>query len=381
MSKSAATHPWGAFRGPERRREKAAARRLLAVLAVGLAVVIPGPAAADTAFVLRSGEALLLSKNLDGPAGDGYVFVNKRNIAKEAFGGTGSPPLRWVSKHGSVTFNQFGREFPLGGINEAGLVVEALDGPAEYPGPDGRPGVTELQWVQYQLDNHRSVKEVLKSEARLRISRSLLDLHFLVADASGRTAVVELSGGRIVSYAGNDLPVSVLADDGYAESLKYLGKHQGFGGERAVPNGPAAGDRFVRAAAILDDFDGTFLSVLSDHAFTILKSVERADTQWSIVYNIPRRLILFKTKAHRRLKLVSLEALDLSCAAPSQMLSVETEAGWVLTANFEPYDPAKNRLLLETVFRKLGDLGGPAAAPAAELVRRMAAYPATCRCR
>lgn len=374
MSQSATTYRGDALSGPAR-------RGIAAALALVLAVAIPRPAAADTAFVLRSGEALLLSKNRDGPAGEGFIFVNKRDIVKEGFGAAGPQPLRWVSKYGSVTFNQFGREFPIGGLNEAGLVVEALDGPASYPGPDGRPGVGELQWVQYQLDNHRSVKEVLKSEARLRISRSLLDLHFLVADASGKTAVIEFAGGRMLSYAGNDLPVSVLADDGYAGSLAYLAKHRGFGGEMAVPNGPAAGDRFVRAAAILDDFDGTFLSVLSDHAFTILKSVERADTQWSVVYNIPRRLILFKTRAHRRLKLVGLEALDLSCSAPAQMLSVETEAGWVLTANFEPYDPAKNRLLLDTVFRKLGALGGPAAAPAAELVRRMAEYPATCRCR
>lgn len=374
MSQPATTHPGDAPLGPAR-------RLALAALAVMLAVAGPRPGAASTAFVLKSGEAVLLGKNLDGPVGDGYIFVNKRQVAKEAFGGTDSPPLRWVSKYGSVTLNQFGREFPLGGINEAGLVIEELDGPADYPRPDGRPGVNELQWVQYQLDNHRSVKDVLKSDGRLRISRVLLNLHFLVADASGKTAVVEFAGGRMVSYTGNDLPVSVLADNGYAESVRYLKMHRGFGGEREVSNGPGSGDRFVRAATILDDFDWIYRGVLSDHAFTVLRSLEQADTQWSVVYNIPRRLVLYKTRAHRRLKLVSLEALDLSCAGPALMLPVETEAGWVLTGNFEPYDSGKNRLLLETVFRKLTDLGKTAMVPAADVVRRMAEYPATCRCR
>src|SRR5512139_3570801 len=104
MSQPTTTHPASDRRSRALRRRKPAARRLLAVLAIGLAIVIsPRPAAADTAFVLKSGEALLLAKNHDGPAGDGYLFVNKRNVVKQAFGGTDSPPLRWVSKYGSVT--------------------------------------------------------------------------------------------------------------------------------------------------------------------------------------------------------------------------------------------------------------------------------------
>ena len=36
-------------------------------------------------------------------------------------------PASWVSKYGSVTFNQYGRELPTGGMNEAGLVVETIE--------------------------------------------------------------------------------------------------------------------------------------------------------------------------------------------------------------------------------------------------------------
>jgi len=354
---------------------------LVAALTALLTVMAPRPGAAGTAFVIKNSGSVLLAKNLDWPVGDGYVFVNKKQVAKEAFGGTGSAPLRWTSKYGSVTFNQFGREFPLGGINEQGLVIEELNGPAGYPSPDGRPSLNELQWIQYQLDNHRSVKEVLKSEARLRISRLLLDLHFLVADRSGKTAVIEFAGGRIVSYTGSDLAVRVLSDNSYAESVRYLNLHQGFGGERAVSNGPESIDRFVRTATLLQDFVWPVQGILSDHAFSVLRSVEQPDTQWNIVYNISRRVVFFKTRSHRRLKMIRLEAFDFSCAAPVLMLPVDTEAGWVVNGSFEPYEPQRNRDLLETVLKKLEGIGAGAEPLPADVIRKMSDYPGTCSCR
>ena len=46
----------------------------------------------------------------------------------------------WTAQYGSITFNQYGRELPTGGINEAGLVVESMAlSEARYPEPDHRP--------------------------------------------------------------------------------------------------------------------------------------------------------------------------------------------------------------------------------------------------
>ena len=62
--------------------------------------------------------------------------------------------------------------FPLGGMNEKGLVVEImwLDS-SEYPKPDGKPSVNELQWIQYQLDNFATVNDVLSAAAKIRVSK------------------------------------------------------------------------------------------------------------------------------------------------------------------------------------------------------------------
>jgi choloylglycine hydrolase len=361
---------------------KAKVRWISASLAF-LSLIIIGlkEAHACTAFVLRGRSVVLLAKNLDWPVGDGYLFVNKRGVDKKAFGRGPGAALRWTSRYGSVTFNQFGREFPLGGINEAGLAVEELNGPADYPPPDERPFLNELQWIQYHLDTCRSVKEVIKRNWALRISRALFKLHYLVADRKGNTAVIEFSGGKMVSYSGDALTVPVLANNDYPESLRYLGLHKGFGGDRAVSNGPESGERFVRAATILSDLRWLGQRAFVDDAFVTLKAVEQADTQWSIAYSIPGRRIFFKTREHRRYKIISLEALDFSCASPVLMLPVNTPEAGNLARNLIGYDGQKNRDLVISVFRQLRESGEIDEQPADDLAQGMASYPETCRCR
>ncbi len=339
------------------------------------------PTQACTAFVMRGGGTILLAKNLDWAIGDGFVFANKRGMSKEAFSAGTASPLRWTSKYGSVTFNQFGREFPLGGMNEAGLVIEELNA-GEGCRPSESPlTLNEFQWVQYHLDNHRSVKEVLKDDPRLRILPLLLRLHYLVLDRKGNAAVIECAGGKMTYYSGDDLPVPVLSNNSYEESLRTLRLHRGFGGNRVVSNGPESLERFVRAATLLEDYRLPAQRPLPDHAFTVLKSVEQNDTQWSIVYYLPRRLIFYKTRAHRRLKIISLDSLDFSCKSPGLMQPVDTEASRNLSRNFMAYDPEQNRSLLESVFGRLKDLGEIDEFLAADLIPKMADYPETCLCR
>jgi len=355
---------------------------LLIFLALGLITAWPAwPEGDGTAFVMRGGGAVLLAKNLDWPVGEGLVLVNKRDVVKEAFGGNRSAALRWTSKYGSVTFNQFGKEFPRGGINEAGLAIEELSTQAQYPPPDGRPSLNEFQWIQYHLDTCRSVKEVLKSASGLGISKHLFGLHYLIADRKGNAAVVEFNDGQMAAYSGDTLPVAVLSNNRYAESLRSLRLHQGFGGERMVSGGSESSERFVHAAMALREYRLLSQRPLLDHAFVVLKSVAQEDTQWSVVYNIPRRLVFFKTREHRRYKIIPLEGLDFSCRSPALMLPVTTESAGNLTRDLVPYSPQENRRLLESVFQALREKGELQDTRSGSLVEEMAAYPELCRCR
>src|SRR5690349_18507396 len=81
---------------------------------------------ACTTFCLRSTGRVFFGRNYDWNIGDGLIFVNKRGLAKTASGSESPNPARWISRYGSVTFNQYGRENPTGGMNEPGLVVEEL---------------------------------------------------------------------------------------------------------------------------------------------------------------------------------------------------------------------------------------------------------------
>jgi len=355
---------------------------LLAFLTLGL--ITPGPARperAGTAFVMRGQGSVLLAKNLDWPVGEGIVFVNKRDVVKEAFGGSRAAGLRWTSKYGSVTFNQFGKEFPLGGINEAGLAIEELSAQAEYPPLDNRACLNELQWIQYHLDTCRSTKEVLKSASGLRISKALFELHYLIADGKGNVAVIEFNDGQMAATTGDTLPVAVLSNSRYAESLRTLGLHQGFGGERIVSGGTGSSERFVRAAVALREYRMLGQRPLLDHAFVVLKSVAQEDTQWSVAYNIPRRLVFFKTREHRRYKIIPLEGLDFSCRSPALMMPVTTELAGNLTRNLIPYRQQENRRLLESVFQALREKGELRDVPPSLAIQKMAAYPELCRCR
>lgn len=131
----------------------------------------------------------------------------------------------------------------------------------------------------------------------------------------------------------------------------------------------------------MKDYDSLGQRPILDHAFAVLKSVEQEDTQWSIAYSIPRRLVFFKTKAHRRLKIINLASFNFSCASPSLMLPINTEAAGNLSRRFVPYDPQKNELLLDSVFRRLKELGELDAPPQDDMIRKMANYPDACRCR
>src|SRR4051812_41814110 len=161
--------------------------RILSFILCGLLVV---PAAFPcTTFVLQGDGRIYFGRNLDWFWENGLVFVNQRNVQKMSMVAPGSLAAKWTSKYGSVTFNQFGMELPLGGMNEAGLVIENmwLD-ETKYPAADARPGINLSQWIQYQLDNCRTVEEVLATDKQIRIEP-------LAGPAGGHLLVFEAAGG------------------------------------------------------------------------------------------------------------------------------------------------------------------------------------------
>ena len=92
---------------------------------------------ACTTFVIDKDGHIIFGRNYDWISGAGIVHTNQRGLFKTSMKSNDGGTISWISKFGSITFNQYGKEFPTGGMNEKGLVVELmwLDG-ARYSEKD-----------------------------------------------------------------------------------------------------------------------------------------------------------------------------------------------------------------------------------------------------
>lgn len=340
--------------------------------ALGISLALTGPVSACTTFCLRDGGRILFGKNYDWNVGDGLLVVNQRGLARTA-DIPDDKPARWVSRYGSVTFNQYGRDFPSGGMNEAGLVIELMwmEG-SRYPAPDQRPAVDVLQWIQYNLDSHATVAEVLAADPKIRVNGDV-PLHYLVADRKGQVATVEFLDGRLVAHTGESLPVAALANSTYKESERFRQAQE----SGAAPQGNNSLVRFARAAERVEAFDGRKGDAVA-YAFETLDQVAQGSyTQWSIVYEIDRARIHFRTRSHRPVRTLSLKGLDFACGKPTRVLSLDAQVQGDVARHLVPYTRQINHDLVRASASKTPFL---ASTPAAEL-ERWAAYPDAAVCR
>jgi choloylglycine hydrolase len=338
-------------------------------VAVCAAAIATGSAHACTTFCYQSGATRVFGKNYDWNVDDGLVVVNKRGVVKTAF--TDDNPARWKSRYASVTFNQYGREFPSGGINEKGLVVELmwLD-ETVYPAPDGRAGLPTLQWIQYQLDNAATIDDVVASDASVRIvATGSAKIHFLVADAKGGVAAVEYLDGKTVLHRGAALPYAVLTNDTYDDAAAYT---RTIAAER-LPRSTSSLDRFARAAVRTRE-RGAGDAVA--RAFDVLDDVAQDDyTQWSIVYDMGDRRAYFRTRLHRDVRWIDLDALDPSCLTPVRVVDVNAKHSGDLSQNLVEYAVEANRELVRAAFAETAFLN-----VSADAVEALARYPDQTAC-
>jgi len=318
---------------------------------------------ACTTFTIKDkNDNIFFGRNFDYLVGDAHVTINKRNQKKTALIKAPEKPLTWVSKFGSITFNLIGKEFPCGGMNEAGLVVEMMRlANTKYPEMDDRFGVTVLQWIQYQLDNSKTVEDVLKSDAMVRISRQSTTVnHFLIADSNGNSTIVEFLDGKMKFYSGNEVKHAVLANSTYADSLGYIRKFADFGGKESL----AAKDesslgRFAQAASMVQKYRGD--TDIKDYSFRILDSVwqtERQEwlSQWSIVYDIKKQNIFYKTAKNREMRSIAFKDFDFGCSTKSLIIDIDKNITG--KGDFSDYSEALHRELIEKVFNGVPVLKG-----------------------
>ncbi len=308
---------------------------------------------ACTTFLLQKDGRLIFGRNYDWITGAGIVHTNQRGLFKTASENKQNP-MSWVSLFGSITFNQYGKEFPTGGMNEHGLVVELmwLDG-TKYPAPDERPAVGVLQWIQYQLDMQATVEDIINSDKKIRIANQETPLHFLIADAKGNAAAIEFLNGNMIVHKGDQLPYAVLTNDNYTKSVTAA--------EQALATGNMPGnnslDRFVTTCKMVTELKtGNTALPLHEYAFSILDKVAQGDfTKWSIVYDISNKSVYFKTSEFPGIKTFSLAAFNFACTTTPRMFDINQAAVGDISKAFTLPDKKLKRATLEKAARESSD--------------------------
>lgn len=336
-----------------------------ALLAGGACWLAPGERAeACTAFLLEAQGGSVVGKSYDWHMGQGLVFANKQGVAKRAL--TVDPkdtPASWVSRHANLTFNQYGREFPNGGMNDAGLVVEILWlDDSQYEPRDARPVLNELQWIQYQLDSFATVAEMMAAAPALRVARVYANVHYLACDKGAQCAAFEWLGGKLTIAPA----ARVLTNHSHAASTAWAAR-------KVKPQGLGSLERFARTAGAVSR------AAVGDPvpaAFAILDGVRGRGSQWNIVYEPARLRVHFRTRVSKQIKSIDLADVAPDCASPVQMLDIDADVGGDATGRLAPFAVEANSRLVE---RSLRPMMSQRQIPsgAAQLVSR---YPATLTC-
>lgn len=324
-------------------------KKIFAVLTATCTYLITSPSHGCTTFSYASGKQSFMAKSYDWSMEQGFLHINKRHVAKSALKILPTDqPLSWTSRYGSLTFNQYGRELPNAGINEAGLVVEVMElKQSTYPQNENKSSLNESQWVQYLLDTAGSVVDAKSIASQVRIAKILVPLHYLACDATGACAAFEYVNGRLTITDLHKKDSKVLTNDTYTQLIQYRKKFLGFGGTKPLPTGSTTSqDRFVLASHHVKTAPQS-IEAADAFGFAGLSKVFSPNTRWQIVYNLDQKSVSFHTTSVPQTKSINLEAFDFSCKTPVKTFDMQSPLSGDVTQKFSDYSEQQNTALVD----------------------------------
>lgn len=305
---------------------------------------------ACSSVCLKTANGVFFGANLDLLWGDGLIYVNRCNTDKAGYlTNTLGETAKWTSKYGSLTFNLVGREFAWCGMNETGLVISTmyLDS-TELPIADTRPPLVSGFWVQYMLDNCQSVSEVIAADSLVRLVDD--KCHFLVADSKGNCATIEFLNGKLVYHTSDQLPITALTNDPYQILLENYNNE-------TIPQRDLfhSVERFQNIAKKLSSFNTQSDVPPLEYTLDIMtQTVHMVDTKWSVVFDIDKREIYFRTNKSPTLKYIQMDEFDYSCNAPEKILDVNSLLTGDVSSSFIPYNHSYNLSVFKTFCERWG---------------------------
>jgi hypothetical protein len=161
--------------------------------------------------------------------------------------------------------------WPFDGMNEHGLVVGMAAVPeSEMPYDANRETIDSLWVIREMLDHARNVDEAIGVLGSYNIEwDGGPALHYLIADASGRSSLVEFYAGEMVLVARPEGKPWHLATNHLRATL-----------DEGEPSGCWRYDTIQRRLAAAEG------SLAVDEALNLLAEVAQENTQWSVVYDL-----------------------------------------------------------------------------------------------
>ena len=163
---------------------------------------------------------------------------------------------------------------PSDGINEYGFAVAILtDAAATYPQQNDKITLFDMTLPRLLLSKARSVEEAIHYTEKYNFFYDVAPLHYMVADASGHSAVIEFVDGKMVVTKAENKYQAVTNFTLFDNPTKT-----GFGK-----------DRYENIQNTLKKQGGI---ISEEDALELLKSnVIPGDEQWSAVYNLTKKTL------------------------------------------------------------------------------------------
>ncbi len=198
---------------------------------------------------------------------DGYASVSMVDISYLGFTGARSKGLKSLSLEELQPLLE-APYLPFDGMNEKGLAIGMAAVPPGNMRPDPqKQTLEELRAIREMLDHAATVDEAIGILRDHNIDMGAVPIHYLIASASGESAVVEFYEGKMVVFR-NESP--------WQAATNFL---------LASANGHPQGKcwRYDRISQRLEGNQGR---ISSPDAMHLLSDVSQEGTQWSVVYHM-----------------------------------------------------------------------------------------------
>ncbi len=294
-----------------------------------------------TVVKLNYKNSIVVGQNFDWPDKYAYLVINPVGVSRRSIDlKNNRKALQWVSKYGSVTIDlahkngQVNTTVAATGINQFGLSASVLWlESTQYPLPITKPEIGTTEWVQYFLDNAKTVAEAITLAKSVDIESTIYQgkkslVHLFVHDSLGESAVMEDIKGKLVIYTGNDLPIPVLTNNRYAHAVQNLRKYKGFGGTLPLPGGFGSLSRFVLAANFLktlpplSSLSQTIAQTFNCLGYVIEIPSAAFPTVWSVTFDLSNKVLYYRNIDNAKIRFINLKDFNFTTSERTKILLI-----------------------------------------------------------